>query len=285
MTHALRVISPGEEKGPINPLFQKFRNEWDQLKQAINYDNLVLLDWRPFLGSELEIHILAVKQYISHVLRTETFARGDYLTLSKLIGVFLGVSVPNFKFTTPVAISKSRFVQRSLYYLSIYMLSRQLDFIDNDVRKECKEASTFIAIFFGEWFLQSSKAHKAFNNDINKIRVMHLYKKMNLDVATSVLIGMARHLQYLAPENAVFALVDQDLDNETRSAMARKVLSIYLTTEDHVFSPKAPDHILGNQNFTIDAGLWEEGRRDGVGGTDVYCIHKFQFFEYLPRIF
>lgn len=67
------------------------------------------------------------------------------------------------------------------------MLSRQLENMDIDARKECKEASTFIAIFFGEWFLQSPKAHNAFNNDFNKIHVMHLYKKMNPDVATAVL--------------------------------------------------------------------------------------------------
>ena len=57
------------------------------------------------------MHILGVKQYIAHVISTETFARGDYLSLSKLIGVFLGLQVPDFKFRTPVAISKSRFVQ------------------------------------------------------------------------------------------------------------------------------------------------------------------------------
>ena len=87
---------------------------------------------------------------------------------------------------------------------------------------------------------------------------MHLYKSIDPAIATVVLKGMARHLQYLTPESAVFALTDEGLDNETRSAMGLKVLSIYLTTEDLVFQPKLPEDILGRPNFTVDADIWED---------------------------
>ena len=56
---------------------------------------------------------------------------------------------------------------------------------------------------------------------------MHLYKEINPVVASTVLKGMTRHLQYLSPENAIFALADDSIDNETRSSMAIKILNVF----------------------------------------------------------
>ena len=82
-----------------------------------------------------------------------TFPREDYLELCELVVFWLGGVVPRgFRFQRTGNTNSARFMQKSLYYMKLQLLSRQISFLTNDQKKEVEAVSEFVGIFWAAWF-------------------------------------------------------------------------------------------------------------------------------------
>ena len=93
----------------------------------------------------------------------------------------------------------------------------------------------FVAIFYAVWFLRTAVSFAAPNQDLTAYWQMHQYKQHvehfdpnaeSHGCIDAVFTSMNRHTWYLQESLVPIALVDPDLPDEERSAIANKLLSI-----------------------------------------------------------
>ena len=90
--------------------------------------------------------------------------------------------------------------------------------------------SDYIVFFHTMFFLKSPMAAQAPRNDLQGLQVSFmlmtnpLYSKY-ARIGKSLHDSLMRHLWYLTPQLVIFALADDDLDNNTKTKILTKLLS------------------------------------------------------------
>ena len=76
--HVAHAVSGQATTSPGDTLFLAFYGIWDDLMtDGINYENLVKFDWRPYLGTVVELQAHKVLMWAKQALASETFHRSD----------------------------------------------------------------------------------------------------------------------------------------------------------------------------------------------------------------
>ena len=88
---------------------------------------MVKFNWEHYLGTALETKAHLVLVWAKQTLAKTVFPRSDYRELVELVIVYLGGVVPSFKFRKPKLVSSARFMQRAIYYITMQLLSSQVN--------------------------------------------------------------------------------------------------------------------------------------------------------------
>ncbi len=218
-------------KGPTDPLFEKFREVFDNLPQ----NHLKLWDGagdnsRPFTwlrNQSNEVLIWGTEQLLAG-----TFPREDYRELLELTVHYLGGEVmrprvngppqPGFRMRRPGALHHARFMAKGLYILKIAMLS---DVLPQDVLPANKHAgitrmAQFIVLFYTRYYLMARLPTAAPQQDLTLWKSMGMYQMYDRQLSVSVKASIKRHQWYLTEQLVVFCLFDKDISNAEKAAVS-----------------------------------------------------------------
>ena len=117
------AVSGRKSTGPEDPLLQKIQANWNFIKASIPEDvEYKTFDWEESQGTAQEEVAKEVLAWAKEARRTAQYSRGDYLNALNLVLLFLGSFLGLCTLPRPARVSKARFLQIGLYYLTVFLL-------------------------------------------------------------------------------------------------------------------------------------------------------------------
>ena len=86
--------------------------------------------------------------------------------------------------------------------------------------------NVFLAIFYVSLWLKSSNGSEAVINDMSFIHSMLDFESIDAVIATAALQKISKHSWYLLEETVIYALFFNNLDEEHKTALVQKCLSV-----------------------------------------------------------
>ena len=181
-----------------------------------------------------------------------TFPREDYLELCELVTVLLGGVVPRgFSFQRCGNTNSARFMQKSLYYMKLQLLSRQIHFLMDNQKKEVELVSEFVGLFWSGWFFKCRLAAEAPQEDLLAIRNTRIYREFRPESAEACLVSFEGHLWYLTAELVVLALASEEVPAAELKNLATTLDSV---PRPESFFPGKP--VFPGPGFTQNNTIW-----------------------------
>ena len=169
-----------------------------------------------------------------------------------MVTIYLGGVVPKgFKFQRCGNTNAARFMQKSLYYLKLKLLSSHINFLTDKEKEEIESVSEFVGLFWAVWFLKCPMAADAPENDLLAIKQMRMYKGVRPEAATTCCQSLERHLWYLTPELVVLALASESLAATELKSLADTLIH---TNRPKYFAPVKPT--FPGPGFTQNDEIW-----------------------------
>ena len=298
--HFGEVISGRATTCTGDTLFSRFRDGFDGIRSTIDYEILITFDWpqddESFLSKKASEALSLVKKYLAE----DTFVRGDYRDLCEAVYVFLSgekkINGKQFKFRLPHKVSHARFMQRGLNYIPLRMLGNQADYMKMSERElmEVDVMSTFVALFYTPWFLQSSLTAEAGMLDIQAIGDMRKLrdqleeeynqdkddkKKIQLEAAQKCLGNMYEHGVYLTEDNIVLALAGNKMTMENKRVVADEILSLVADPETDTEN----FHYRPEEKFDVTV-VWPEEQEEPdlrrfIGRKSLLLFHHLRMMD------
>ena len=280
--HYAEIISGRATTASGDMFFSRYREGFDSIRDSIDYDKLVTFNWPADDDSFLSKKATEALKMVEKYLVDNTFARGDYRDLCEAVYVFLsgektikGKGKP-YKIPKPHKVSHARFMQRGLNYLPMKMLGVQADYMRLSEREELEVEvmSTFIALFYTPWFLQSSLTAEAAALDIIAIQDMrelkeitlkefnedqqNIEKELKYTAAKKCLENMYAHGDYLTEANIVFGLAGKKMTEVMKKELAEEIFNLISDpdTDTETFT-YTDEH---DERFDITT-VWPEGQQ------------------------
>ena len=225
------AVSGRKSSGPKDPLLQKIFSNWNTIaaaRDASEDDNTIgykTYDWDENEGSEQNKCAEEVKLWARKAKVENHYASKCYTDSLNLILIFLGVFL-QWSLPRPGAVSSARFMQIGVYYLTICLLLdipevREI-FTDDEIT-EIERMAEYCAIHYLPWMLLAKYAAAAPRHLLTSIANLRSIRSSHPTVSSVALQKKELHLNFLSPENIVFAMFDTELCSETREAMALKL--------------------------------------------------------------
>ncbi|KAG7158405.1 hypothetical protein Hamer_G027380 [Homarus americanus] len=216
----------GKTSAPTDPLFQTLKKRWSQLDHSqylrLDIANLPESDWLSHLRHRT----------VSYLLTVTEWAREDYREAAELTLLVLGVNPPRgTHFLRPGACHHARLMAKIIYYLKIYMFSRQLE-LSSDLCVKLQRMAIFVSLLYTPAWLKSPVAEDAPVNDLQLHHELLRYRAVDCEVADAALAVASRHLWYLRPQTVVLSLCSEKLSAAEKKEMATK-LSCLEETNDY----------------------------------------------------
>ena len=237
-------VSGRNTSAPGDLLFKQYREKFDSIRQEVNYKELVTFQW-PEEGTFIHRKASEVLALIRKLLDQNQFKRGDYLELTKLVFIFLTgetkINGKEFRLAKPHCVSHARFMQRGLYYLTLYLLGPQADYMNysEEEQREVDIMAEYTALFYTSRFLQSSLPAEAPILDLHNIRDLrelrdqakeefnkdpeNRTKEIKVEAVKSNLKNVYLHLDYITEANIVFALAGNMMDDADKKVIATAI--------------------------------------------------------------
>ena len=280
--HYAEIISGRATTASGDVFFSRYRDGFDSIREDIDYNKLVTFDWPAEDDSFLSKKASEALKMVEKFLVDDTFVRGDYRDLCEAVYVFLsgektikGKGKP-YKIPKPHKVSHARFMQRGLNYLPMKMLGVQADYMRLSEREELEVEvmSTFIALFYTPWFLQSSLTAEAAALDIIAIQDMrelkeitlkefnedqqNIEKELKYTAAKKCLENMYAHGDYLTEANIVFGLAGKKMTEVMKKELAEEIFNLISDpdTDTETFT-YTDEH---DERFDITT-VWPEGQQ------------------------
>ena len=156
----------------------------------------------------------------------ENLVRDDYRELAIGSLRLLGVKLNNDEMIWKKcgATHKARFAAFGIYSNKALAFSEQLD-LDPDMVSDLKRFCSFFVTLYIPHFLSSSIGADAAINDLTFYKQLFDYRTVDPGLAEAALSVMARHGWYLVPQMVPFSLFSSKMDDDSKSALATKILS------------------------------------------------------------
>lgn len=130
--------------------------------------------------------------------------RDDYAEFNDLVLKFLGVKSEK-SFNVPGATSNSRWMQRAIYALKLYLFRNHVELHSEDL--EClRRFCLFVSLIYIKFWIWSPLAVDAPSNDIQFLKELDQYHQIDQDIAEEALVAFKRHLTYLSDELILLSL-------------------------------------------------------------------------------
>ena len=157
------AVSGRKSSGPTDPLFVKWSNAWNTVKDAFeeNMDfEFNKFNWEEKKGTVTEAIAKMVLEWARKAKKDKKFSRGDYNDALNYLLAFGGVPV-DFNMARPCRVSKARFLQLALYYLQMYLLLDLPEVRELLTAEEVQEVlvmGEYCALHYIPWMLQAKFA-------------------------------------------------------------------------------------------------------------------------------
>ena len=227
----MAAVSRRPSTSPADRLFTKFLDSWNMLLDAgVRGDQVAyrLFDWQSVVGTGTEKVARAVCQWAKETSRNKDFAeRGDYMEVIKLVLLFLGVKVP-MTLPRPCAVSRARFLQPCKYYLSMFLLldvPEMQRLLTEEEVKEVEVMAPYVALHYVPGMCTAKDATASPSNLLTTIYHLRLIRDDSPLVATIALNKWKKHLNWISPELAIFAIFNKNTPVEERQALANELYS------------------------------------------------------------
>lgn len=275
------TISLNEKSiGPEIELFSNFKKQWgtlniENIKSGISDREVAKIF--PKNERKTLIDFLKIQLTINH-------ERSDYKDLAVLGLLFLGEEINNGKVPVPGAVHRARWMARIIGSIRIFIFRVQLN-LNKDVLDGLRQFVCFIMkIYIRQWF-NCQNPMTAPKNDLDLLKDINNYKKINKQLALEVLKAFSRHLWYLNEHNVGLSFFDDRLDLKTKKKMVEnlKKISIDFNVRPKIIEKKIsrftiPDFItintmeffkileINTQFLSLDPKLWPENHNylDGL---------------------
>lgn len=233
--HILEVIlkavfdcKMGSTTGPQPDIFKRFQTGWskiDKKKYKIGLDDEQvktnvndLEQISSFLSAQLE--------------KPRHQPREDYKEFLQLCLIFLGRIAPNMiSFKAPGAMHHARWMAKAIYSLKIFVFRGQFSLSDSEIDAIRSICLFIINVYVKVWF-NAPNAAMAPNQDLQLLKILVNYEKIDGDISKVALSKLINHLWYLNPEQVAFAFFDKTLDKGIKINMAAKMLSFEQNSEE-----------------------------------------------------
>ncbi len=200
----------GPSNGPNIKLFQRFASAWETIdksdyKSAMNDANAV---------TELEPVKISMLEFIRQ--QQSTFQpRDDYKELLQLCSLFLGAEVEDVHINAPGAYHRARWMAKLIYCLKIYIFRSQFKLTQHELSGLHSINVFIVRIYIKAWYTCPSPS-SAPRNDLQLLKDLVEYKKVNSVIAQAALKSFAGQLWYLSEWLVGMALFDPIVSVDTK---------------------------------------------------------------------
>lgn len=209
----------GKTNAPQPDIFREFQKEWSKF------------DKTKFKTVQADEHIFKkinqldkISQFLQHELKNR-HPRDDYKEFIHLCLIYLG-QLPSDKisFRIPGAIHHARWMAKAIYCLKIYLFRDQFT-MTKPLKKSIEDICLFIVnVYVKAWF-NAPKPNIAPNQDLQLLKALVDYKKIDKDIADNALSKFSNHLWYLNPEQIGLSFFDDDLERTVKIRMINNLNS------------------------------------------------------------
>lgn len=163
--------------------------------------------------------------YIEKILlenNKETIIRGDYKEMLQLCLIVLGKQIPNYTFNVPKCSSNARWMAHIIYSLKLFLFRRQLELSDIEIRN-LQDFCLFASLIYTKAWIQCCSPSNAPHNDLEFMKELHRYGKVNKDISKCAIEKFCGHLWYLGSELVVLALFSDKVNNAEKRKIFDKM--------------------------------------------------------------
>lgn len=239
----------GSTTGPQPDIFKRFQNTW----LTINKEKYEIGITDKLINKHLTPEVIKNISDDLKVKLTECQPRDDYKELMLLVLVFVGeLDGHVVGFRTPGAIHHARWMAKAIYSLKIFLFRSQFK-MSNEEQNALGDICVFLVKLYCKAWFNAPKAYLAPKQDLELLRSLFEYQKIDKDISVKALAKCSNHLWYLNSELVGLAYFDPTLSNIEKSEMAKKLLSSTTETENsRIVNPKLQKYQLKQ---LVEAGL------------------------------
>lgn len=217
--------------------------------------------------------------------------RDDYNEFLILTLIFLGIlPTCGVKFRIPGAFHHARWMAKAIYSLKIYPFRNQFKMTTKEL-DALRDVCLFIVTTYVQAWCQAPFASKAAKHDLDFLKKIYHYRKIDSKISRVTLQKFKNHLWYLTPECAGMSFFDLELSLETKRKMViafnldfeseecAKNFDFKLKDIDYLCTKDIDDFItsqsanffqrfnIGTGFFALDPSLWSknDGYIKGLG--------------------
>lgn len=189
--------------------------------------------------AELRDGIIAYVENILSENDKNVVIRGDYKEMLQLCLIVLGRNIPNYTFNVPKCCSNARWMAHVIYSFKIFLF-RQLELSDKE-SQNLQNFCLFGCLIYTKVWIQSCSPSNAPHNDLEFIKELHRYGKINKDIANVAIQKFHDHLWYLGSELIVLAL----FSDKVNTAEKRNIFNKMKKLDDGKWT------VIRNSKFTV----------------------------------
>jgi len=212
----------GFTSGPTVPIFRRFQEYWPMVDQAA-YDPCTDV---PFSG-DLESAKNDAISFFSDVLsKSGRLPREDYRELVELATLFLGALPPRgARFRVPGAFHHARWMAKLLYVLKLNLFRSQFKLTARE-SSACLEFGLFVALVYAKAWITCTNSCDAPLNDLNLVCELVSYASTSETISRAAMNALNRHLWYLSEEIVPISLFSDQVPDDTKRLMVRRLHEI-----------------------------------------------------------
>lgn len=281
LKHVFTALNIEASKSPEVSVFKRFRENFDKVQHAGPDVNLKLFTLQGFSDEAQELIHDWRAAALQTVEVTTAYQREDYAEFAKLVKTYFGENADEIKFRQPGAIHKARFMSKVLYILKLAMLETEIQTLPRGTittsqqTPKIVEFANFIALVYFRWWATCPCVADAPVNDLNFLRTIISYSKINSAVSAVAETAFRRHLWYLTSEFVPLALFSDQLNWNERRDLATKLLEMKPDDETLASLPlERYGSDYGKPNFPDTQTLTSKTRLCDLVSKDSWFIFK-----------
>lgn len=210
---------PFPTTGPTILLFKRFQTAWPNIDKK-RY-SVILEDEN--VSQFVEPHFENVSYFIDEILRTQIQMRDDYRELLLLCQIFLDKNPrDDVQFYTPGAYSRARWMTKAIYCLKIFLFRKEFHLTASE-KNALREICIFVVIIYIKAWYTAALPIAAPYHDLNFLKELGNYSKINSKVSKIALKKFSNHLWYLATETTALAFFDETVSVDVKRKMVDKI--------------------------------------------------------------
>lgn len=206
----------GKPSGPSVTTFDILKVYWDDIKTSgfafasIDHEKLQGQTMKTFADEALN----TITDHSKHL-------RNDYAELNDLGLKFLGVATGN-TFKVPGATTNARWMCRAIYALKLYLFRDHVE-LRTEFVASLERFCLFISLLYLKYWNQSSNTTDAPFNDLQFLKELDLYARIDKPVSDVAIKSFTRHLWYLSDELILLSLFSNKVSAREKMNMCEVI--------------------------------------------------------------